>query len=283
MNFNPLTAYKATLKQKEFILISKFINQNFGIKLPDHKRIMIQGRLIKRLVKLNFGNFKDYTDYVFSKEGKVLELQHMIDTISTNKTDFFREAQHFDFIKDHVLPEYISQAKSTVFKVWSAACSSGEEVYTIAMVVNDFLEKYASHNYSVLGTDISKLMLTEAKNAIYPSRFTKPIALETKKKYFLKNKDPNKDEVRIKKILRDKVNFQWHNLMDEEYKIDDNFDVIFCRNVLIYFSKEDQIHVLKNLSKKLNPGGYLFLGHSESINFLNLPLKNVSHTVFQKT
>lgn len=281
MNFEPVKAYKAILEQKEFDFISKFIHQNYGIKLSDHKRIMLQGRLIKRLVNLNFENFEQYTNYVFSKEGEILELQHMVDAISTNKTDFFREAVHFDFLKEQILPELVSQQKSQTLKIWSAACSSGEEAYTIAMVVNDFFEKNAGNNFSVLGTDISKRMLIDAQNAIYPSIYTKPIPLETKIKYFLKSKNTSKDEVRIKKILRDKVHFQWHNLMDREYKFEEDFDIIFCRNVLIYFSKKDQIHVLQNLIKKLNPGGYLFLGHSESINYLNLPLKNVSHTVFQ--
>lgn len=281
MIFNPLLAYKAVLNQTDFERISKFINQNFGIKLPDHKRIMLQGRLISRLIQLKFDNFKDYTNYAFSDEGKLHELPHMIDVISTNKTDFFREAIHFKFLKEQVLPEFITHSNFPLLKIWSAACSSGEEVYTIAMVVNDFIEKYPGYDFSILGTDISNRILTKAQNAIYPSRFTNPIELETKKKYFLKSKDPVKDEVRIKKILRDKVNFKWHNLMDSDYRVDGLYDVIFCRNVLIYFSKEDQLHVLKNLIKTLKPKGYLFLGHSESITHLNLPLKNVSQTVFQ--
>lgn len=281
MQFDPLTVYKAVLEQQDFERISTFVNQNFGIKLPEHKRIMLQGRLINRLIKLHFQNFKDYTNYVFSDEGSVLELPHMIDVISTNKTDFFREALHFRFMREQVLPEFVNNSRSSLLKIWSAGCSSGEEVYTIAMVVNDYLEEYPGFDYSILGTDISRRMLLKAQEAIYPSRYTKPIALETKKKYFLKSKDTVKDEVRIKKTLRDKVRFKWHNLMNESYPINDSFDIIFCRNVLIYFSKEDQLHVLQNLREKLKPGGYLFLGHSESLNHLNLPLKNVGQTVFQ--
>ena len=282
MNFNPLLTYKAILEQKEFDLISKFINRNYGIKLPDHKRIMIQGRLINRLIELNFQSFKQYTDYVFSDEGKKRELPHMIDLISTNKTEFYRESIHFNFLRNTVIPDFINNSKSQTMKIWSAACSSGEEVYTIAMEVNNIFEQLIAYDFSILGTDISTRMLMQAKKAIYPLSYTTPIALETKKKYFLKSKDHSKDEVRIKKVLRDKANFLWHNLMDQEYNFNGTFDIIFCRNVLIYFSKEDQMHVLQNLTKKLNPGGYLFLGHSESITHLNLPLKNVSQTVFQK-
>lgn len=282
MDFNPLLTYKAKLEQPEFEKISSFINRNFGIRLPEHKRIMIQGRLINRLIKLNFKNFKEYTDYVFSDEGKIIELPHMIDVISTNKTEFYRESIHFNYLKETVIPRFINTSSSKTLKIWSAACSSGEEVYTIAMEVDNLLSKYIDYNFTILGTDISTRMLAKAKKAIYPKSYTAPIALEIKKKYLLKSKDPSKDEVRIKKVLRDKTSFKWHNLMDREYQINDNFDIIFCRNVLIYFSKEDQLHVLQNLSKKLKPGGYLFLGHSESITHLNLPLKNVSQTVFQK-
>lgn len=282
MDFNPLLTYKARLKKPEFDKISIFINTNFGIRLPDHKRIMLQGRLINRLIKLNFQSFKEYTDYVFSDEGKILELPHMIDVISTNKTEFYREAIHFDFLKNTVIPNFINTSKYQTMKIWSAACSSGEEVYTIAMEVNNLLSKYTGYDFSILGTDISTRMLETAKKAIYPLNYTASINLETKKKYLLKSKDSSRVEVRIKKVLRDKTSFLWHNLMDAEYKINDNFDIIFCRNVLIYFSKEDQIQVLQNLSKKLKSGGYLFLGHAESITYLNLPLKNVGQTVFQK-
>ncbi|MCD6090679.1 MAG: protein-glutamate O-methyltransferase [Bacteroidales bacterium] len=282
MVLNPLLAYKAELKQKEFKLISRYINENYGIKLPDHKRIMLQGRLINRLIKLNFSNFKEYTDYVFSEEGKILELPHMIDFISTNKTDFFRESAHFDFLKETVIPEFHAASKYQPMRIWSAACSSGEEAYTIAMAAYDLIPVYSGFDFTILGTDISHRMLEKAQKAIYHSRLIQTIPTETKKKYFLKSKDPGKSEVRVKKELRAKVQFMRHNLMDKEYTIKQEFDVIFCRNVLIYFSKEDQLHVLLNLSKKLKPGAYLFLGHSESITHLNLPLKNVNQTVFQK-
>lgn len=240
MDFNPLLTYKAILEQPEFNKISRFINTNFGIRLPEHKRIMIQGRLINRLIKLNFKSFKEYTDYVFSEEGKAAELPHMIDVISTNKTEFYREAIHFNFLKDTVIPWFTETSRSKTLKIWSAACSSGEEVYTIAMEVDNLLSKNIGYDFSILGTDISTRMLEKAKRAIYPLGYTNPIALDIKKKYLLKSKDSSKDEVRIKKVLRDKTNFLWHNLMDEEYQINDTFDIIFCRNVLIYFSKEDR-------------------------------------------
>ncbi|MBN2237210.1 MAG: methyltransferase domain-containing protein [Bacteroidales bacterium] len=280
-DFNPLATYKAILEDREFNLISQYINTNFGIKLPDHKRIMIQARLTNRLNKLNFNTFKEYTDYVFSKEGKILELPHMIDVISTNKTDFFRESIHFNFLREVALPE-IKELPSQKINIWSAACSSGEEVYTIAMETDHYLRTNSHKDFSILGTDISIRMLEKAKKAIYPIDSIAVVPEIFKKSYLLKNKDASKPEVRIKKELRNKVSFLWHNLMDNDYAIHQEFDIIFCRNVLIYFSKEDQKHVISNLCKKLKSGGYLFLGHSESIAHLNFPLKNVSQTVFQK-
>jgi chemotaxis protein methyltransferase CheR len=282
MSFNPISIYKAELEVSDFVRISKYIGQNFGIKLPDHKRIMLQGRLISRLIKLNFESFKEYTDYVFSEEGKMLELQNMIDVISTNKTDFFREPLHFDFLKNKVLPEFVEKNQFQNLNIWSAACSSGEEVYSLAIVVEDFFADKAGFYFSILGTDISTRMLEKAKTAIYPSSSIAAISMEIKKKYFLKSKDSKASNIRIKQELRSKTSFQWQNLMDNDYALNKTFDIIFCRNVLIYFSKQDQMHVIKNLSQKLKPGGYLFLGHSESISHFDLPLISVSQTVFQK-
>lgn len=277
---NPILLYKEELKQREFELISKYINHNFGIKLPEHKRIMLQGRLINRLVKLNLSSFKEYTDYVFSEQGRVLELPHMIDYISTNKTDFYRESVHFDILREIIIPYFLENSRSKLMNIWSAACSSGEEAYTIAMTCAD--EINLGFDFTIVATDISSRMLQKGKNAIYPLKSVEKIPNETKKKYLLKNKDSKKNEVRIKKILRNKVQFKWHNLMDNEYLFNQEFDIIFCRNVLIYFSKEDQLHVINNLYKNLKMGGFLILGHAESITHFNLPLKNVGQTVFQK-
>jgi len=282
MDYNPLATYKATLELKEFKQISSFISDNYGIKLPDHKRVMIQGRLLQRLIKLKISSFEEYTKYVFSVDGKKVELQHMIDAISTNKTEFFREAVHFDFLKAEVLPNLVNTLPYPLIKVWSTAASSGEEAYSIAMIINDFLADHPNFDYSIQATDISMRMLEQGKKAIYQAEYIKNIPLETKRKYFLKNKDPKKTLVRVQKELRKKVSFSWLNLMDKEYPIKGEFDIIFCRNVLIYFSKENQFHVLQNLKKKLKPGGYLFLGHSESIVHMNTGLKSVSQTVFQK-
>ncbi len=267
----------------EFNKLSGFILNNYGIKLPIAKKTMLEGRLQKRLRALNLTSFKDYCDYVFSNEGQQLELVHMIDVVTTNKTDFFREAVHFDFLTNNILPKYCrddGSAKS--FKVWSAGCSTGEEPYTLAMVMSEYSEKYPGFDFSILATDISSRALHAATTAVYTNEKAAPIPFALKKKYLLKSKDDHKKTVRIVPQLRSKVNFKSFNFLDGDFSFAQNFNVIFCRNVLIYFDRPTQEKVILKLCSKLESGGYLFLGHSESISNMNLPLVQIQPTTFKK-
>lgn len=276
------TAYSAQLNSYEFKRISEFIQSNFGIKLPDQKRIMVQGRLHKRLAAMNMNSFSSYVHYLFSKEGKVKEIPVMVDLISTNKTNFFREAAHFSTLSEIVLPEYVKLNKFSTLKVWSAGCSSGEEVYTLAMVLNNFFEQYKNYNYKILGTDISRRMLEKASKAIYDLKDVDNMPIYLKKKYLLKNKNKEIKKVRVTPELRKKTKFAYLNFMADEYQLDDKFDVAFCRNVIIYFERHIQREVLLKILDHIKPNGYLFLGHSESINDMGLPVKKISPTVFKK-
>lgn len=273
---------KISLNEKEFKQLSSFIYNNFGIKLPPAKKVLLEGRLQKRLKANQLESFEEYLEYIFSEEGKG-EVIHMIDQVSTNKTDFFREPSHFDFLNQQVLPEYQKQGKRELIKIWSSAASSGEEIYTIAISLSEYSRKSnVNMNYSILGTDISVEILKKAIHAVYPEERVSNIPLELKQRYFLKSKNSEKKTVRIKPSLRQKVKFQRLNLMDHDYKVPDNLDVIFCRNVLIYFDKKTQENVLRKQCLKLKKGGYLFLGHSESIIGLNLPLKQIEPTIYKK-
>lgn len=266
----------------EFKRISEFVQTNFGIKLPDHKRIMVQGRLHKRLAALQMTSFSIYVHYLFSEEGMKEEIPVMVDLISTNKTNFFREAAHFNTLADVVLKEFISSKNMNTFKIWSAGCSSGEEVYTLAMVINEFIDSHLKFHYKIWGTDISGRMLEKASKAIYDTKDVENIPLFLKKKYLLKHKNKEIHKIRVVPELRKKTEFSYLNFMDDDYKITQIYDVIFCRNVLIYFEKNIQEAVLLKILKNLRLGGYLFLGHSESINDMNLPVKKITPTVFQK-
>jgi chemotaxis protein methyltransferase CheR len=275
--------YKATLSNDDFKRLSTFIYKEYGIKMPEVKRTMLQSRLHKRLRELNMTNYKDYVDYVFSKEGQDNEVIHMIDVVSTNKTDFFREPVHFDFLHSTVLPELLrSDRPNRLIKLWSAGCSSGEEPYTLAMSLSDYMLEHPGFDYSILATDISSRILKSAVEAIYKENRIEMLPIQIKKRYLLRSKDRTVPTVRIIPELRRRVTFQRLNFMDNSYNVPDNMDIIFCRNVLIYFDRETQERVINKLCAKLKPDGFFFLGHSESITNFNVPLKQLKPTIFRK-
>lgn len=277
-----MDTYNKELSNADFTVLSNFIYSNYGIKMPQAKKSMLQARLQSRLRKNNITTFKEYCNFVFSGENSDSEVVHMIDTVSTNKTDFYRESAHFEFLEDVVLPEFQTKNTRETMKIWSSACSSGEEAYTIAIVINEFLEKNKKFDYSILGTDISSRILEKAVNGIYPEERIAPIPLSLKRKYILRNKNKEKADVRIVPELRSKTSFQRLNLMDAGYNVPKNFDVIFCRNVLIYFDRETQEKVINKLCLHLKPDGYFFLGHSESITGISVPLKGIRPTIYRK-
>lgn len=273
---------KTELSNDDFTKLSEFIYSNYGIKMPPAKRTMLQARLQSRLRANNLSSFKDYCNFVFSGNNKDSEIVHMIDVVSTNKTDFFREPSHFDFLKSVLLPEYVRKNSGNQLKIWSSACSSGEEAYTIAMVVSEFSETNKKIDYSILGTDISTKVLEKAAKAIYQEDKIAPIPFQLKTKYLLRNKNIEVNDFRIVPELRNKTRFQRLNLMDTNYNVPKDFDIIFCRNVLIYFDRETQEKVINKLCSHLKPGGYFFLGHSETLSGFDTPLKQVKPTIYFK-
>lgn len=275
--------FNAKLSSGEFQKLSRFITEEYGIKLPPEKKIMLQSRLQKRLKVLQIDNYKQYIDFVFSDEGRKQELIHMIDVVTTNKTDFFRENRHFQILIDEILPTFQQQSTGYLnLKVWSAGCSSGEEPYTLAMVLNEYAQQHGNMDFQILGSDISYLSLRTALDAIYPEEKVAVVPMSLKKKYLLRSKDRNQKKVRVVQALRKKVKFKQHNLMDPHYDIHEHFDLVFCRNVLIYFHRESQEKIINKLASKLKPTGYFFLGHSESILNLDVPLKQYQSTVYTK-
>lgn len=283
-NINNLNdVFKAKLSDDEFKKLSEFIFNGYGIKMPEIKKVMLQSRLQKRLKELKMTTFKEYVNYVFSPEGQENEVIHMIDVVSTNKTDFFREPVHFDFLTNQALPEIIEGTTlHKNIKVWSAGCSSGEEPYTLSIVLHEFKEKHPQFDYKIYATDISTRILRSAIEAIFKESRVENIPLQLKRKYFLKSKDRTNPTVRVIPDLRQRVNFDRLNFMDSTYNVPDIYDVIFCRNVLIYFDRETQEKVINKLCQKLRPGGFFFLGHSESITSLDVPLTQIKPTIFRR-
>ncbi|THU40800.1 methyltransferase domain-containing protein [Niastella caeni] len=268
---------------RDFNRLSTYINNAYGIKMPAEKKVMLECRLQKRLTALHMSSYKEYCDFLFSDEGLEQEMLHMIDVVTTNKTDFFREPSHFEFLTQYALPELCEGWNGyKEINVWSAGCSSGEEVYTLAMVLNEFTEMVNGTSYRITGTDVSLTMLSKAAEAVYTEERIADIPMWLRKKYLLRSKDRAKQTIRINAALRGRTEFKRLNLMDEDYDVYGKFDVIFCRNVLIYFDKTTQCTVINKLAEKLKPGGYLFLGHSETVSNMQLSLVPVQPTILKK-
>jgi chemotaxis protein methyltransferase CheR len=271
--------FAAQLSDADFAKLSKFIYTQYGIKMPPEKKIMLQSRLQKRLRALCIYSFKDYIDYVFGGNNND-EVIHMMDVVSTNKTDFYREPSHFEYLKNILLPK-LYDTKKTI-KLWSAGCSSGPEVYTLSIELSEFANTHPGFDFSILGTDISTLMLKKAHAGIYPEEMVEVIPLDLKKKYLLKSKDRNKRLVRVNEQLRRKVKFQRLNFIEDQFAINEQFDIVFCRNVLIYFDRDTQEKVINKLCNFLKLDGIFFLGHSESITNINVPLKQIKPTIYTR-
>jgi len=272
----------ARLTMPEFNQLSALVYKIVGIHLSPSKKIMLECRLNKRLRALSMPSFGNYISYLTSKEGQQQELIHMIDVVTTNKTDFFREPQHFDFLQNQILPDFAESESVQQFRVWSAACSTGEEPYSLAMVLQTFGENHPAFGYSIFASDISTEVLQKAQLATYDQERVAYIPLHVRQKFLLKRNDNVKPTVRVVPELRKKVRFQRVNLMGNLQEVEGGLDVVFCRNVLIYFDRVTQQQVLSKIIDKLKPKGYLFIGHSESLYQLDLPVVQIKPTVYQK-
>lgn len=273
------------MNAKTFQLFSEYIQEELGIKMHQNKQVMLQARLMKRLRTLGIGSYEDYYDFLFSDDGHDQELPYFVHQVTTNKTDFFREPAHFQYMVENALPTLLTENNYSwrnPLRIWSSACSTGEEPYTLAMVMADYAELQQQVNFNVLATDISPTVLQTAVQGIYESSKIDPVPHHIRRKYLLRSKDKNKDLIRIVPELRAKVSFQWVNLKERSSNIDKLMDIIFCRNVIIYFSRETQELVIRNLCNKLRAGGYLFMGHSETLSGFSLPLTQVATTIYRK-
>jgi chemotaxis protein methyltransferase CheR len=270
------------LGEQEFERLGKYIMSQFGIKMPSHKKIFLQNRLHKRLRDLNINDFKAYTDFVFSPGGQKEELANMIDAVCTNKTDFFREPVHFSFLLSQGLGDYTARTGKKDISIWSAGCSSGEEPYTIAMIIKEYSRTNPYFDFRILATDISNSVLQHAAIGIYNSDKIDAIPANFHARYLQKGTGSYEHKFRISSDIRNRVVFQKLNLLEKDYKGIGKSDIIFCRNVLIYFEREIQYRILSQLCQHLSAGGYLFLGHSETITGLDLPLIHIKPTIYMK-
>ncbi|NTU60300.1 MAG: protein-glutamate O-methyltransferase [Deltaproteobacteria bacterium] len=275
----------AELSASEFGRLSAFIEGHCGIKMPDGKKVMLESRLRKRLRTLGLKNFSAYCDFVLAPgAGAEAEVVQMIDAVTTNKTDFFREPQHFEYLVKTALPALMQAEGAGIRRdlmVWSAGCSSGEEPYTLSMVLAEVSRRLSGFRFLILATDICSDVLAKARAAIYEEPKIEPVPHDMRKKYLLRSKNAANALVRVVPELRSLVRFRRLNFLDEDFGLREQMDVIFCRNVFIYFDRETQEAILKRFCRHLIPGGYVFLGHSETINGLRVPLTQVAPTVYR--
>jgi chemotaxis protein methyltransferase CheR len=271
------------LSQRNFQRLAAYIENYSGIKMPPSKLTMIEGRLRKRLRATGLPDIKRYCDYLFEQNGLEKEAVELINVVTTNKTEFFREPEHFRYLTEHAVPSILSQRNTRApLKLWSAAASIGAEAYTIAMVLAELAGRTGGLSYIITATDLSTDVLKTGLAGIYPEAMVAPVPAELRRRYVLRSKDRARQQVRIAPELRATIRFARLNLMDQSYPVDQAMDVIFCRNILIYFDKPTQEAVLRRLTAHLRPGGYLFLGHSETLAGMQLPLRAVAPSVFRK-
>ncbi len=270
------------LSPASFARLAAFITRELGIKMPESKLTMTQSRLLRRVRELGLRSVDEYSEYFFGAS-HAEELERFINAITTNKTDFFREPEHFDFLTRTALPSIAGggRGSSRHVKVWSAGCSSGEEPYTLAMVLSEYAAREQSFGFTVLGTDISTKVLDQARSGIYEESQLAPVPAELRKRYVWRSRNASESLVRIVPDLRRRVRFHRLNFMDEDYGLKDVFGVVFFRNVMIYFDRGTQEAVIRRICRNLAPGGYLFIGHSESLAGLDIPLTPVKTSVFR--
>jgi chemotaxis protein methyltransferase CheR len=265
------------MRDSEFDFIRGLVYERSRINLGPDKRELVSARLGKRLRATRLSTVGDYCRLLRSPEAGQ-ELSDLIDVISTNHTFFFREIAHFDFLRDQAVPEMSARAGAR-FNVWSAACSSGEEPYSIAMCLSECLPHLPWHIY---GTDISHRILAKAQAATYRDDAVLKLPNDLVRTHFQKGFGPQEGNFRIRPALREKVNFSHLNLLTGEPPSRELFDVIFCRNVMIYFDRPTQEELVARLTRRLVPGGYLFVGHAESLANIKHALVTVKPAIYRK-
>ncbi len=267
------------ITEKEFMQFAEYIKANYGIHLKADKQSLVAGRLNSVLLSNNFNSLSEYLDYVVSdKTGQAVVT--LLDKITTNHTFFMREVDHFHYFRDKVLPTLVRTVKDKDLRIWSAACSSGEEPYTLAMIIDEFLGKEKMWwDTKILATDISSNVLDIAKNGVYSKERVAALPASWKLNYL---KELDSENTILTEKVRNEVIYRKLNLMDSVFPFKRKFHVIFCRNVMIYFDNNTKNELVNKLYDLTEYGGYLFIGHSESLNRNDTRYKYVIPAVYRK-
>jgi len=279
-----LTLQDFELSEKDFRYISDLVYEHCGINLHAGKKELVRARLAKRLREGHFRTFSEYMKHVLA-DSTGREFSVLIDSLSTNLTKFFREDQHFEYMRSKLLPRIITTKQSRgEFRIrgWSAGCSSGEEPYSIAITLLEAIQGQGRWDAKLLATDVSTRILERAKAGIYERERIEPISLPLRKRYLIKRREGAGERYEVGPALRNMVIFRYLNLM-KDWPVKGPLDFIFCRNVMIYFDKPTQGRLINRYYDLLGPGGVLFTGHSESLTGIDHAFKYVQPTIYMKS
>ena len=267
------------ITEKEFKQIAEYIKNNYGIYLKEEKKTLVTGRLHNVLIESNCRSFTEYFNFLQGdKTGKAVT--ELINKITTNHTFFMREADHFDYFRDKILPHLEKTSRDKDLRIWSAGCSSGEEPSTLAMIIDDYFGKEKMWwDTKILATDISDRVLEQARRGEYPNEQLASLATNWKANYF--KRANNENSILIDKI-RNEIIYRRFNLMDDIFPFKKRFQVIFCRNVMIYFDNKTKKELVNKFYEFTEPGGYLFIGHSEFLNREDTKYKYVLPAIYRK-
>ncbi|MGA2277578.1 MAG: protein-glutamate O-methyltransferase [Terracidiphilus sp.] len=271
-----------SISSRDYARLRELIYTQAGIHLGSERKTMLEVRIKRRLKALDLHSYGQYCDYLFGHTGLKDELAHLIDVVTTNKTDFFRESGHFDFLVEKALPELTERINGRPFVIWSAGCSTGEEPYTMAIVLSEYAQAHAGFRFRILASDISSIVLNKAELGVYSDEVVAPVSPVLRRKYFMRSRTPGSDQVRVVPELRRAIEFRRLNFMEDDYGVTDKLDAIFCRNVIIYFDRPTQQRILLKLTNCLSPGGYLFVGHAETLHDMQLPLTPVAPALYRR-
>ena len=273
---------RLTISDAEFRQLREFIHAHTGIALSEHKKALVCSRLSKRLRHHGLPRYSDYYVLLVENDPEGMELMAMINAITTNKTDFFREPHHFRFLAEQVFPAYKQNPhRERPLRMWSAAASTGEEAYSLAMTAREAMPSFNEQDIRILATDIDTDVLSRAASGIYTHTQASQIPEALLRRYFLKGQGTHEGEVMAKPLLKSLVHFHWLNLLEDPWPMQEKFDVIFCRNVLIYFDKPTQQKLFQRLAGVLRKDGYLMLGHSEAMHGWDNIFKPVGYSIYQ--
>jgi chemotaxis protein methyltransferase CheR len=279
-----MSARDENISNADFGRLRSLIYAQSGISLNADKKTMLELRIKRRLRSLDLNSFAEYCEYLFGPHGQKEEIVHLLDVVSTNKTDFFREPEHFEFLVQKAIPDLMARNDSgRPLLIWSAGCSTGEEPYTLAMMLNECVPNHPGLRFRVLATDISNTVLAKAGRGVYPGEVVAPVPPELRRKYFLRSRDRDSKLLRVVPELRQLVEFRRLNFMDANFGLSQKADVIFCRNVIIYFDRPTQEKIIQKLAAQLVPGGYAFVGHSETLHDMDVPLVPIAPALYRKT